>query len=88
MLMMAGADVNIVYPEKAHQKKTDKDSETENEYRCTILINYMRNNHHKIDVMKTSFTYLISKGAKLDVYDSLGLDAMVYAVKSNQIEFV
>ena len=48
----------------------------------------MRNNHHKIDVMKTSFTYLISKGAKLDIYDSLGLDAMVYAVKSNQIEFV
>jgi hypothetical protein len=88
MLMMAGADVNIVYPEKSHQKKTDKDSETENEYRCTILINYMRNNHHKIDVMKTSFTYLIDKGAKLDVYDSLGLDAMVYAVKCNQIEFV
>ena len=88
MLVMGGADVNVVYPEKSHQKKKGKDEQQEEEYKCTILINYLRHNHHKLDVMLSSLGYLVSKGAWADVCDSKGLDAMVYAIKGNKKEFV
>ena len=52
------------------------------------MINYIRQNHHKMEVMIASLSYLVSKGARMDALDSLGFDAMVYAIKSNKVGFV
>ena len=90
---MAGADVNIVYPEDSHRKKPlKKDKEgkemekEEEEYKCSILINYIRHNHLRMEDMVITLSYLISHGAKFDVLDSKGLDVMIYAIKNNSWE--
>ena len=87
---MAGSDVNIVYPEDSHRKKIHKKGqdgkakeEDEEEYKCSLLINYIRHNHLSSEDMVLTMSYLISKGAKLDLLDSKGMDALVYAVRQN-----
>ena len=77
LLIRAGANVNIVYPEDSHRKKPlkkdnkeAKSAEEEKEYKCSILINYIRHNHLKMEDMVCTLSYLMTNGATFDVVDS------------------
>ena len=94
-MFLAGADVNIVYPEDSHRlkplkknKEQDVEDDEEKNYKCTLIINYMRHNHLKIEEMLNTLNYLLRFGAKLDVLDSKGLSIMIYAMKHNSMELV
>ena len=91
---MAGADVNIVYPEDSHKEKnanrkeSSKADDEEKEYKCSLLINYMRHNHLSLEKMVCTLSYLMGHGARFDVLDSEGLNVLIYAIKHNGSELV
>ena len=98
LLMEAGSNPNIVYPETSHNKKKSKkeekekrksgetaDSKAENEepeYTCSILINYVRHNKNLENLLESVKT-LVSFGANFNQVDSLGRNVLHYAIINN-----
>lgn len=102
-LMTAGADVNLLYPEpdfepaykgeikslmKEHSAKYD-----ESVYKTTILINMVRqlaDSGEEEDEARlvANLRGLLQRGAKFNVHDSDGRDAMSYAVLNNNLGLV
>ncbi len=84
-----GADVNIVYPENTHKPAfTEEDAEDESydpkaTYKCTPLINLIRQNAKFKEIMRDNVMGLIQYGAKFNILDSDGRDPLTYAVISN-----
>lgn len=67
--------MNVCYPEIAFGES----------YKCSILINFIRQAGSTTDLklLLSNLRCLIDYGARLDVIDSLGRDAMMYAVMQN-----
>jgi hypothetical protein len=67
--------MNVLYPESAF-------GET---YKCSLLINFIRQTGCTSDLklLISNLICLIAYGARFDVVDSLGRDAMMYAVMQN-----
>jgi hypothetical protein len=67
--------MNVCYPETAFGES----------YNCSILINFIRQAGSKTDLklLMSNLKCLIDLGARLDVIDSSGRDAMMYAVMQN-----
>ena len=62
-------------------------SDEEKNYKCTLLINYIRHNDWiSNESMVLTLSYLVAHGATFDVTDSKGLSVMVYALKNNSEE--
>ena len=88
LLVKAGADVNVVYPEETY-KPALKDEELDEDhlgtydpkgkYFCTPLINLIRINPPN-ETMRNNLIGLIEFGAKLDVVDSDGRDPVMHAI--------
>ena len=88
LLVKAGADVNVVYPE-AHYKPALKEDELEEDhlgsydpsgqYYCTPIINLLRLNPQN-ETMRNNLIGLIEFGAKLDITDSDGRDPVMHAI--------
>ena len=90
MLVKAGADVNVVYPEGSY-KPALKDEDLEEEhlasydskkYYCTPLINLMRLNPTN-EIMRNNLIGLIEFGAKLNITDSDGRDPIMHAIMND-----
>ena len=93
LLIMSGANVNIVYPEDSHKKKPLKNEkkdvvDKEKDYKCSLLINYMRHNHLSLENMVCTMSYLMSHGATFDILDSESLSVLIYALKHNSEELI
>lgn len=90
LLAQAGADMNQVYVEKTHKSEFDQ-----SEYKCTVLMNIVRHfskakvgtaeEEEKNPVLRSALLGLMNFGASLDIADSDGRDAMMYAIKNNNM---
>ena len=88
-LVKAGADVNFVFPEPDF-KPDFKDEELEDldsydpkgKYQTTALINTIRRQPAN-EILRNNIIGLIEFGAKLDVVDSDGRDAVMHAIINN-----
>lgn len=88
LLVKSGANVNVVYPEN-HYKPGLRDEELEEEhlasydpkgqYFCTPIINLMRLNSQN-EIMRNNLIGLVEFGARLDITDSDGRDAIMHAI--------
>ena len=78
LLTRNGANVNQIYPEKSFGDS----------YKCTVLINLIRQAGSTSDVkiLMSNLQCLQHDGATFDRQDSLGRDAMIYAVIQNQFQ--
>jgi ankyrin repeat protein len=93
LLVKAGADVNVVYPEN-HYKPSLKDEDLMEEhlgeydpkgqYYCTPLINLLRLNPQN-ETMRNNMIGLLEFGAKLDIVDSDGRDPIMHAIVKNNV---
>jgi hypothetical protein len=71
-------------PEQTKKEKKQELSDEEKNYKCTLLINYIRHNEFASpESMVLTLSYLVAHGASFDVTDSKGLSVMVYALKNN-----
>ena len=85
MLANNGADLNIVYNEKTIEPEFSKT------YNCPILINIVRQQAHLFSSesnLRPGLLGMVHFGARLDIPDSDGRDAMSYAVMSNNSNLV
>ena len=93
LLVNAGADVNVVYPESHYKpalKEEDLDEanfdtyDPKGDYFCTPLINLIRLNPQN-ETMRNNLIGLIEFGAKLNVTDSDGRDPIMHAIMKNNV---
>ena len=94
--------MNHVYPESNYkpayndnnQMQIDsKDQDDNSPYLCSFLINLVRQlankkGEHDIKILRNGILALIQFGARLDITDNDGRDAMTYAVMSNNVQLV
>lgn len=88
-LVKNGADVNFVYPEDEF-KPALRDEEVEDlesydpngKYHSTFLINTIRRQPSN-EILRNNIIALIEYGAKLDIVDSDGRDAIMHAIINN-----
>ena len=85
LLAKHGADMNVVYREKTLK------SDFGGEYRCTLLLNLIRQLAHTecaadTSILRSGLLGLMHFGAKLNITDSDQRDAMSYAVMSNNTD--
>lgn len=76
-----GADVNHRYPELYWLPN-------EPLYKTTILINIIRHSSIDMEYMRPNMQCLFEFGGRLDVIDSHGRDALMYAIMHNDLELV
>lgn len=80
LLARNGADMNVRYPEESFPD--DKN------YKCSIIINIIRHAAIDMEYMRPNLQCLFEFGAKLNVVDSHGRDALMYAIMHNDFELV
>ena len=80
LLAKNGADMNVRYPEESFPE--------EKNYKCSILINIIRHSAVDMEYMRPNLQCLFEFGARLDVTDSHGRDALMYAIMHNDLELV
>lgn len=88
MLAKAGAKLNHVYTENTIKSECSTDP-----YSCTLLVNIIRKlaNQAVSDdskPLRSNVLALMHFGATLDIIDSDGRDAMMYAIRSNNTNLV
>jgi len=71
------ADMNVRYPE---------DSFHELNYKCSLVINIVRHLAIDMEFLRPNLQCLFEFGARLDVVDSHGRDALMYAIMHNDLE--
>lgn len=93
LLVQHGADVNFVYPEDSFKPAFTEDQigkdklaqgyDPKKPYKCTILINMIRQAPSFEMVIRNNILGLLESKAKLNVVDSDGRDALMHAIISN-----
>ena len=86
LLTSKSAETNVVYTEKS--LKSEYGGDYKFTLKCTLLLNFIRQLDHtdasdNTSMLRSGLLALMHIGAKLNVLDSDDLDAMNYAVLSN-----
>jgi len=72
--------LNHVYPEESLDAPSG--------YKCTILINQIRNPCKRLDILKANLDCLLQFKARIDIADSDGVDVIMHSIKQNDHDLV